>query len=105
MQRAVDRARVMDDVGLVERRAQHRGVADLAAHAAAQAVVVDVRHRMVAERVRVGLDGQRRAARQPDAGVIAGTYVVVDAEPSANDALALGQFPGVFGADASIWTL
>ena len=47
-----------------------------------------MRDRVLAERVRVGLDGERGAARKPDAGVVAGAGVRVDAEPGADHPVA-----------------
>ncbi len=41
----------VDDVGTVEGRAEHGGVRDLAAIAAADAGLVDVSHRIVAQRI------------------------------------------------------
>ena len=72
----------------IERRTQHRGVGHLAAHTAADAAVVDVRDRIGAQRVRVCLDRERRAAGEADAGVIAGAGIRIDAEALAHHALA-----------------
>src|SRR5690606_8380575 len=88
---AVAAVGVFDDARLVERRAQHRGVRGLAAQAAANAAVEHRRHRVGAQRIRIRPDRQRRAARQPDARMIAGAGVGVDAEALANDALASGD--------------
>src|SRR5665213_3271324 len=52
--------RVGNDVAAVERRAQDRGVGDLAAIAATDAGVVDRGHRIVAERIVEFLQRQRR---------------------------------------------
>ena len=71
--------RVAHDLGAVERRAQHRGMRDLAAQAAADAAFDHRRHRIGAQRIGIGLHRQRRAARQPDAGMVAGADLVVDA--------------------------
>src|SRR3954469_18280303 len=51
----VPTARIADDLRLVERRAQHRSVRNLAAHAAADATVEHSRDRVDAQRVGVGL--------------------------------------------------
>src|SRR5205807_1916173 len=58
----------------------HRGVRDLAAHAAADARVVHVRDRILAERVGTLAQRQRRAAVEPHARVIAGADLGVYAE-------------------------
>src|SRR5690606_14594327 len=71
---------IVDEVGPVERRAQHGGVRDLAAVAAADAGVVDVGDGVFFEGVAAVLDGERRAAREPDTGMVAGADVRVDAE-------------------------
>src|SRR5450631_840605 len=55
-----------DEPGPVERRAQDRGLRHVAAVAATHAAVQHGGHRIGAQRVRVGLDRQRRATRQPD---------------------------------------
>ena len=52
----------------------------LAAHAAADATVDDIRHGVLSERVRVILDSERRAPGQPDAGMIAGAGVFINTE-------------------------
>src|SRR3954470_21269765 len=75
---AVPAARVGDDLRLVEGRAQHRGVRDLAAQAAADAGVEHSRDWVGTQRVGVGLDRQRRTAGEADAGVVAGAGVRVD---------------------------
>ena len=46
----VPQARVLDDFGAIERRAQHRGMRVLAAQAAADAAVDHVRHRVAPQR-------------------------------------------------------
>src|SRR6185312_2543422 len=93
-QRDVTRAGVAHDLGLVEGRAQHGGVRDLAAQAAADAALIDVRHGVAAQRIGVRLHRQRRAARKPDAGMVAGADRVVDAVARLGDALAARQFLG-----------
>src|SRR3989338_1208940 len=70
---------VLDDFCAVERRAQHRGVRVLAAQAAADAAVDHRGDRVAAQRVGIVLDGERRAARKPDAGVISRAGVFIDA--------------------------
>ena len=71
--------RVLDDFGAIEGRAEHRGVRVLAAQAAADAAVDHRRHRIGAQRIGVVLDGERRAAGEADARVVAGAGVLVDA--------------------------
>src|SRR5437773_394502 len=71
----LDETRVVDEVGAVEGWAEHRRIGDLAAIAAADAAVVDRRHRIVAEGIVELLHRQRRAAGETDAGVIAGADV------------------------------
>src|SRR4051812_22464837 len=88
---AVPCGRVADDPRLVERRAEHRGMRDLAADAAADAAVEHRRDRVGAQRVGVRLDRERRAAREPDARMVAGAGVGVDAEALAHDALSRGD--------------
>ena len=64
---------------------------DLAAQAAAHTGVDHRRHGVGTQRVRVGLDGERRAAGQPDAGVVPGAGVGVHAKALAHHALTRGQ--------------
>ena len=80
---AVEPGRIVDDVGAIERRAEHGSLRHFAAIAAADAIVVDGGDRIVLERIVGVLDRQRRTAREPDAGVIAGADILVDAEPLA----------------------
>src|SRR5262245_1942752 len=60
----------------------------LTAQAATHAVIVDIGDRIAAQPVLVGLDGERRTARQSNAGMVAGAHLRVDPETRANDALA-----------------
>src|SRR5262245_26265092 len=76
---SVPPAGVLDDFRPVKRRAQHRGVRVLAAQAAADAAVDHRGDRVAAQGIRVVLDGEGRTAREPDAGVVAGAGVFVDA--------------------------
>src|SRR5262245_42786517 len=84
----VEEVGVLNDLRAEKRRAQYRRVRDLAAESAADAGVVDVRHRIRLERVARGLDRERRATRETDAGMVAGAHVFVDAEAGAHHALA-----------------
>ena len=85
---AIPRRRVLDDVDLRERRAQLGRVRHLPAQPAADAVVVDVGDGIGAQRVLVRLDGERRAARQADAGMVARAHLRIDPEARAHHALA-----------------
>ena len=51
----------------------------LTAQATAHTAVIDMGHRIGAQRIRVRLDRERRTSRQPDAGVIARAYVGINA--------------------------
>ena len=95
-------SRVAHDLGAIERRAQHRGMRDLTAQAAADAALHDGCNRIGAQRIGRGLHGERRAARQPDAGMVAGADLVVDAVAGARHALAALEFLGVLGAHAAL---
>src|SRR5690606_6389734 len=88
-QAAASAGRVGDDVGAVEGRAEDRRIGDLAAIAAADTGIVDRRHRIVAERIVELLHGERRAAGEADAGVVAGADILVDAEARTDDALSV----------------
>src|SRR4029077_11019193 len=70
---------VLNDFGPVKRGAEHGGVRVPAAQAAADAAVDHGGDRVAAQRVGVVLHGQRRAAREPDAGMVAGAGVFIDA--------------------------
>src|SRR5882762_4091998 len=62
---------------------------DFAADAATDAAVVDVRHRIAPQRIGIGLDRERGTAGEPNARMVAGTYVGIDAETLAHHPLAL----------------
>src|SRR6185437_11854709 len=85
---ALEAGRIVHDLGAVERRAQHGSLGDLAAIAAANAAIVDRRHRIVLQGVRGWLDGERGATGQTDAGVVAGADILVDAVALAHHASA-----------------
>ena len=102
MQHAVPGIRIAHDLGAIERRAQHGGVRDLAAQPAADAALDHGRDRIGAQRIGIGLDRQRRAARQPDAGMVAGADLVVDAEARPHHARAALELLGVLGAHAAL---
>ena len=87
-QAPIPAARIVDDVGAIEGRAEHRRFRDLAAIAAADAAIVDRGDRIVLERIVGVLHRQRRAAGEPDTGVVAGADVLVDAEALLHHALA-----------------
>ncbi len=88
VEEAVPAARIVHHVGAVEATAEHGGVRHLAAVAAADAVLVDMGDRVVAQRIVERLHRQRRAAGEPHAGVVAGADVLVDAEFRLHHALA-----------------
>ena len=88
--------------GAIERRAEHRGVRDLAAQPAADARLDHARHRIGAQRIGARLHGERRAAGEAYAGMIAGADLVVDAELGAHDARAGLELGAVFGAYAAL---
>jgi len=75
---------------------------DLAAQSAADATLDHGRHRIAAQRIRIGLDGERWAAGEPNARMVAGADLVVDAEAHAHHALAALELLGVFGAHAAL---
>src|SRR5262245_11862201 len=95
-------ARILDYVDLRERGAQLRRMRDLTAQTAADAVVVDVRHRIAAQRIRIGLNGQRRTAREPDARVVTGAYLGIDPVARAHHALAGGAAARQFGPNTTL---
>ena len=86
---------VLHDLGAEERGAQHGRVRHFTAQAAADAVVVDMRHRVHLERVGRILDCERRAAGEADAGVVTGAGVFIDAVAHAHHAFAALQLGGV----------
>src|SRR6266511_1142081 len=79
-ERSFPGARVMDHAHLVEGRTEHGRVGDLAAEPAAYAGLVHVSDRIIAERVRVVLERERRAAVQAHARLVARADVGVHAE-------------------------
>src|SRR5262245_6760337 len=81
--------RVMNDVGAIKRGTEHRGFRHLTAIAATDAGVIDRCDRIVLQRVRGVLHRQRRAAGQPDARVVAGADVFINAEAFTHHALAV----------------
>src|SRR6185503_4416944 len=95
-------ARILDQLGTVERRAEHGRVRDLAAQSAADAAFDHARDRIGAQRIGARLHGERRTAGEADAGVVAGTDLVVDAELGAHDARAGLQLYGILGAHAAL---
>ena len=94
--------RIADDVDLRKRGAELRRVRDLPAQAAADAVVVDVGDRIGAQRVLVRLEGERRAAGEADAGVVAGAHLRIDPEAGAHDALARRRLARHLRPDAAL---
>src|SRR6516164_6966770 len=81
---AIEPGRIVDDFGAIEGRAEHGGFRYLPAIAAADAIVIDRRYRIVLERVVGMLERQRGTAGEADTGVIAGAAIFVDAEAIAH---------------------
>src|SRR3954464_7807110 len=77
--KTVEKIWILNDLRPVKRGAQHRGMRVFAAQAAADAAVDHRRYGIAAQGIGVVLDRERRAAREPDAGMVAGTGVLVDA--------------------------
>ena len=77
-------------------------MSDLAAQAAADTAFDDRGYRIAAQRIGIGFDRQRRAAGQPDAGMVAGAQLIVDAKPGLHHALTALEFVGLFDADAAL---
>ena len=75
---------------------------DLAAQAAADATFDHGRDRIAAQRIGIFLDGQRRAARQANAGVITSADLIVDAELRFRDTAAGGDVLGILRAHAAL---
>src|SRR5216684_6322846 len=71
---------MVDHAGLEEGRAEDRRVRDLAAEPAADAGLVHVRDRILAQRIGIVLEGERGAAVEAHAGLVARAHVRVDAE-------------------------
>src|SRR3954468_16246255 len=84
----VPQVRVLHDFGPIEGRAQHGRVRVFSAEAAAHAAVDYRSDRFTAQRIRVVLDGERRATGQADARVIAGARVLVHAVLDSDDSFA-----------------
>src|SRR5918999_3738092 len=98
----VQHRRVLDDFRTVKGRTQHRGVRVLAAKAAADAAIDHRSHRVAAQRIGVVLDGERRAAREPDARVVAGAGVLVDAVLDANVTFSFRELLGDLGSQLAL---
>ncbi len=102
MQRAVQQIRIAHKVGAIERRAQHRGMRDLAAQPAADAAFDHASDRIGTQGIGAGLHGKRGAAGEPDAGMVAGADLVVDTEAGLHHALAALELLGVRRAHAAL---
>src|SRR5262249_50669315 len=85
----IEPAWIDDDIGAIERGAEHCRIGNLAAIAAADAGLVDRRHGIVAQRIIELLHAERGASRQSDAGMIAGADILIDAETRLHHALAV----------------
>src|ERR1019366_10547662 len=75
---------------------------DFAPQAAADATVVHVRHRVHLERVGGRLERERGTAGEPDAGMIPGAGIVIDAEASAHHARTQPEQAREYRADAPL---
>src|SRR5439155_946980 len=64
---------------------------NLAAQSAADAGIDHLRHRLAPQRIGIGRERERWTPREPDAGVVAGAGIGIDAEALAHDALAALQ--------------
>ena len=77
-------------------------MSNLAAMTATDATIFDVCHRIIAQGIGRGLDGERRAPRKPDARAVAGAHVLVHPEARTDDPFA-GLLAGlVFRAHAAL---
>src|SRR6185437_17167283 len=75
---------------------------DLAAKAAADAALDDARHGVAAQGIGVGLHGQRRAAGEADAGMIARADLVIDAIARLDHALAALELRRLLAAQPAL---
>src|ERR1051325_9426473 len=94
--------RVLDHFRAIERGTQDRGVRVLAAQPAADAAVDHRRDRVAAQRVGIVFHGERRAAGEPDAGMVAGAGIFVDAVLHPHVPLALSQLLGDLGLQPAL---
>src|SRR5258708_15133611 len=75
---------------------------DLTAQAAADTALDDAGDGIGAQRIGVGLDGERRAAGEADAGMIARADLVVDAVAHLDHALAARELARILGAHPAL---
>src|SRR5882672_8447430 len=94
--------RIADHFGAIKSRSMRGRVRILSTHPAADAAVDDGGDRIDPERIGAVFERQRRAPRQPDAGVIPRANVLVDAVFHANHALARVQQSGNPRLDAPL---
>src|SRR5207253_3326151 len=80
VERALPPVGIVDHARLEEGRAEDRGVRDLAAEPAADTGLVHVRDRILAQGIGIVLEGERGAAVEAHAGLVARAHVRVDAE-------------------------
>src|SRR6266567_4549341 len=78
---------VVNQLCTVERRAEHRSVRHFAADPAPDTTVVDMGHRVRAQRIGIVLHRQRRTARETNTRVVPSTRIRIDPETLAHDAL------------------
>ena len=102
MKDAIPPGRIADDLRAIERWTKHGGVGDLAAQTAADAALDHGCHRIAAQRIGIGLDRERGTAGEPDAGMVAGANLVIDAEAHPHHALAAFELIGILRAHAAL---
>src|SRR5215469_136572 len=98
---AVGKGWILNDVSPVEGGTEDCGVSHLAAIAASHTAIVDMGDRRGPQRIARGFHGERRTAREADAGMIARARCFVHPVTGPDHALALlkpGILPGLFAA-------
>src|SRR5690606_38399896 len=84
-EKPVENARVEHEAGLVERRTKNGFMSDFAAVSAADAAVVDIRHGLRFQGIRIRFDRQGGAAAQAYAGMVTGAGIRIDPKTIAQD--------------------
>src|SRR6186713_3663925 len=102
MKDAIPPGRIANDLRAIERWTKHGGVGDLPAQTAADAALDHGCHRIAAQRIGVGLDRERGTAGEPDAGMVAGANLIIDAEAYPDHALAAFEHLGIFRSHAAL---
>src|ERR1700676_2229388 len=90
----IPNCRVRNDFGAEKRRTQARRMRHFSAQSASHATLDDRGDGIFSERIRIGCDRKRRAAGQPDAGVIASASVSVYAELQTHHTFSFLLSPG-----------